>query len=185
MIASYYACTKFGKTIEFNIEKTSEKDLPEIIELFKKVASTTEPEWFYTSKEKIQDSVLNPNSFPIIIKHEGKIVGFGVAIRTPNQIYPLCQDLYNANYNIPKGDYAGLHNIFVDPDYRGLGLQKAIINALCKEIAFCGTDIVIATVHPDNIFSVNNFVGTGFTMANNKPIDKFNSKRNYWIKIIV
>lgn len=185
MITSYYVYTKHGHSTEFSIEKTSEKDLPEIIELFKKVISTTNPEWFCTTKEKIQSSILNPNSFPIIVKHKGKIVGFGVAIRTPNQTYPLCQDLYNANCNIPKGNYAGIHNIFIDPDYRGLGLQKAIINTLCREIAFYNTDVVIATVHPDNIFSVNNFINTGFVMANNKPLDKYNSKRNYWIKIIV
>ena len=185
MIISHYIHTKLGKTTEFRIEKASKKDLPEIIELFKKVASVTNPEWFSTTEEKIQTSILNPNNFPIIVKHQNKIVGFGVAIRTPNKIYPLCQDLYDVNCDLPKGNFAGLHNMFVDPDYRSLGLQKAIINTLCKEIGFYGIDSVIATVHPDNIFSANNFINAGFVIANDKPVDKFNSKRNYWIKIIV
>ena len=52
----------------------------------------------------------------------------------------------------------------VHPAYRGLGLQRKLMR--CAETSFAETEehILLCTVHPDNVFSLNNVLSQGYTI---------------------
>ena len=50
----------------------------------------------------------------------------------------------------------------VNPNYVGNGLQQIVINYLSEFSKTLGYKYALATVHPDNIYSKNNFIKTNF-----------------------
>lgn len=75
-----------------------------------------------------------------------------------------------------------LDTVFVDPDYRGFGMQKVLINVLCSWSATLGKRHIAATVHPENRFSAKNFIESGFALITQSPIAKYDSQRNIFTK---
>jgi L-amino acid N-acyltransferase YncA len=185
MQKSYYFCDKNGKDREFIINDAKPEDLNEIVKVLRLVRESVYSEWFGTTDGHIAESVIDNEGFAIVVRHEGKIVGFGSAIAVGEKANALANDLVENNIEFPKGKNSELHHIFVHPGVRGYGLQRALINTLCNEAASRGSDIIFAVCHPENIYSVRNFDKCGFIRANDEPINKYNSKRDYWFKIIV
>ena len=59
---------------------------------------------------------------------------------------------------------------FVDPDYRGLGLQKCLLQ-IRNEIALqLGAKYALVTVDPKNEFSLNNILSQGFEILTRKQL---------------
>lgn len=58
----------------------------------------------------------------------------------------------------------------VHPAYRGLGLQKKLMH--CAEKSFAATEehILLCTVHPDNVFSLNNVLSQGHSVEKTVPL---------------
>lgn len=55
--------------------------------------------------------------------------------------------------------------VAVSPDYRGFGLQGTFIGCSVKLAVRLGADRMLATVDPDNTFSMANFLKKGFTVS--------------------
>jgi ribosomal protein S18 acetylase RimI-like enzyme len=185
MQKSYYAQNKKGKELEFIINDAKPEDFNEIVKNFRLIQDSVYPEWFHTSEGDIAKSVIDNEGFALVVRYDGKIVAFGSAATTGERANTLAEELTNYNIKIPKGKNAEIHDIFVHHGLRGYGLQKILIDVLCDEAASRGSDIVFVTVHPENIYSSRNFDKCGFIRANSEPLTKYNSKRDYWFKIIV
>lgn len=52
--------------------------------------------------------------------------------------------------------------VFVDPEYRGLGIQSAFIDVAKKQAKIDGAKSIWCTVSPENKFSHHNFITAGF-----------------------
>ena len=63
----------------------------------------------------------------------------------------------------------------VHPDYRGQGLQKRLMQEAEKYIRAAGNRILLCTVHPDNLFSLNNVLNQGYVIIMKK--EKYGSVR--------
>jgi ribosomal protein S18 acetylase RimI-like enzyme len=185
MQKTYYFHSKERKNLEFIINDARPEDLAEIVKVFRLVRESVYSEWFDTLESNIAKPVIDNEGFAVVVRHEGKIVGFGSAITTGKKANILANDLIKRDVKIPQGKNSELHDIFVHPGLRGYGLQRAIINTLCDEAASRGTDITFVAAHPENIYRICNFEKCGFIKANEEPIDKCKSKRDYWFKIIV
>lgn len=58
--------------------------------------------------------------------------------------------------------------VFVDPDYRGLGLQRFFFELQAKIAVELGAEYAFATVAPQNAFSLNNMLACGFGILDRK-----------------
>ena len=59
---------------------------------------------------------------------------------------------------------------FVDPDYRGLGLQKFLLTAREDVAHQLGAKYALVTVAPNNAFSLKNVMGHGFEIMARKQL---------------
>lgn len=59
---------------------------------------------------------------------------------------------------------------FVDPDYRGLGLQKYLLDAREEIARQLGAKYALVTVDPKNEFSLNNILSRGFEIIARKQL---------------
>lgn len=58
----------------------------------------------------------------------------------------------------------------VHPDYRGMGLQKRLMQCAEEELFKSGKHILMCTVHPDNRFSLNNVLSQGYSICRTVPM---------------
>ena len=63
----------------------------------------------------------------------------------------------------------------VHPDYRGMGLQKKLLETAEAEIRGRGAHILLCTVHPENRFSLQNVLKQGYSIQ--KELPKYGSVR--------
>lgn len=59
---------------------------------------------------------------------------------------------------------------FVDPDYRGLGLQRRLLQAREEVVRQLGAKYALVTVSPENEFSLRNILNQGFEIMARKQL---------------
>ncbi|KPM48254.1 GNAT family N-acetyltransferase [Jiulongibacter sediminis] len=90
------------------------------------------------------------DSIVIIAEAEGQLVGSGFAqIRKPKNYY---------TYSV----YTHLGFMFVDPRFRGMGVNARIIEALTAWSKERGVDEIRLTVYPDNAAAIKAYEKVGF-----------------------
>lgn len=167
------------------IIRSGKSDKHSILDLQQRVISSMEnPEWYSPSTEaEIQAALENPQDYSCIQVCSGdRVVAFSFAIINPTQHQDIILDLKEQGHPYAKQGQCILDTIFVDPNYRGFGIQKVLINILCSWAATLGKRNISATVHPDNHFSGDNFLKNGFTLITKAPIAKYGSHRNVFTK---
>lgn len=70
--------------------------------------------------------------------------------------------------------------MFVNPNYRGNKLQFQMLEYLDNYVKKLGYKYVAGTIHPDNIFSINNLVNDGFKYIDTKEFSR--GIRNIYLK---
>ena len=86
-------------------------------------------------------------------------------------------------YKLPKGTYMLIDSIMVKDEYRGHGLQRKMLQFAYKRAKKLKMDGLVATIHPDNLYSLNNFY-----VENYKLLHKLNihgGPRNIVIKNVI
>ena len=58
-----------------------------------------------------------------------------------------------------------IDSIMIKQEYRGHHLQRQILKLLEKRARELNLDGLVTTVHPDNIYSKNNFVNSGYDIG--------------------
>ncbi|MBR3209824.1 MAG: GNAT family N-acetyltransferase [Bacilli bacterium] len=59
-----------------------------------------------------------------------------------------------------------IDSIMVKDEYRGQGLQRKMLQFAQKQAEKLKMNGLVATVHPDNIYSLNNFVHEDYKVIN-------------------
>ena len=72
--------------------------------------------------------------------------------------------------------------MFVNPKYVGNGLQFQMLKELDKYCISLGYKYAASTIHPDNIYSINNLVKDDFELVNTKEFTR--GIRNIYLKKI-
>lgn len=163
----------FGKirNSEFVIEKAGENDLEEIQELMRKTVEYMEnPDWFYEGGKE----------FLITCLKEDETTGFAVTARTKEGTLAGCflveipgMAEYNLGRDIGFDDgqlqiSAHMDTAIVDPLYRGQGLQRRMMEVCEEEMKKRGIHYLLATVHPDNPYSLSNVQKLGYQIRKTK-----------------
>ena len=152
------------------IRKGTSQDTEPFIELEALVRQQMEhKEWlFLDSPEEVRE-MMKSGTMSLWVAIDGeRIVGaFDV-------LYPQLES-YNYGYTIGlKRDellrVVNMDTAVVHPDYRGMGLQKRLMQYAERELTQGGKRILMCTVHPDNQYSLRNVLSLGFTICKTVPM---------------
>lgn len=89
--------------------------------------------------------------------------------------------LFNLSYSF--FDVGECGPIMVNPKYVGNGLQKQMLRVLENYCRMRDKKIILTTVHPKNIYSINNFIKLGYKYINSFKFKRGN--RDLYIKEII
>lgn len=143
-------------------------DLDSIMELQSKIcAGMNEPDWFVATSREENFLFLTPPNTILGIYDAEKLIAFGSLAIPEMDSSNLGWDLEWPTEKVLR--CATLDTIVVDSAYRGLGLQRKLIQ-LCvgharKIMPDC---IVLTTICPDNIYSLRNALAEGFEVLMRK-----------------
>lgn len=167
------------------IIRSQQNDKADILSLQQRIVSSMEnPHWFFSSSEaEIQTALDNPKDNACVQICDGsKVVAFGFVILNPTTQQDINADLKAHGLPYADTNQCILDTVFVDPAYRGFGLQDTIIRVLCSWAATLGKRNMAATIHPENHFSADNFQKNGFEKITSEPIPKYDGLRNVFSK---
>lgn len=164
------------KIKEVKIEHATLEDLPIIMDIMHKALELVEDKsWYAVDGEEFVGKCIEGQGFTLKAMVDGNIAGF-LTVRYP----------WKDDDNL--GDYIGLseeekmyvahmESAAVLPEYRGLRIQNQLMAKgfeLLKETEY---KYVMGTAHPDNIFSVNNFLKLGYEIV--ADVKKYGGLRRY------
>lgn len=76
------------------------------------------------------------------------------------------------DYELPSDNYMLIDSIMVKEEYRGHSLQKQMLKFAYDRAKELKMDGLVATVHPENIYSLNNFIAEGYINLHTKKFMK-------------
>ena len=82
--------------------------------------------------------------------------------------------------NLDYKDVVDYGPMFVNPKYRGNKLQAQMLEYLDIYSKNLGYKFVASTIHPDNIYSINNLINDGFKYIDTKEFSR--GTRNIYLK---
>lgn len=150
---------------EISFMLASEFDAPEIMRLMR-IAQESCPckDFYVVSSLKRVEWKLRTNSFAYLAKAADRVVGFYLVMMPGLDL----EENLGCELDFSEAELsrvACMDSVAVDPDYRGLGLQRSLA-ALCEAEAFDRDhDIYLATVDPRNTPSLRNFIMDGYDIV--------------------
>ena len=150
--------------MHLELRKGTKEDAQTFVDLLQKVHADMEhKEWFYLdppeeTKEKIVASQLQ-----MWVAMDGDTMAAAFSVIFPgleanNYGYDLKLSQEQL-MNVVNMDTAAVH-----PDYRGMGLQKKLMQMAEQELQRTGRKILLCTIHPDNHHSLQNVLDQGYTI---------------------
>lgn len=144
------------KINEFNCI-SEHNDIDEYLEFYKYVKSNMkEPSWL---------GEFSLNELKNILNNEGKLFNFydnNIIVCSMLYIPSNSKTLKKHNLNYDEKLVGSCGPIMVNPKYVGNKFQKQMLELLDKYCKGIGKIYIFTKVHPDNIYSINNFVGDGY-----------------------
>lgn len=136
------------------------EDIDSYLELVTLVKSKmSNPEWLGDFSKDDYISLLNNGSLIKTYQYNGMLIGAGVLI--PSTEKDLSKFLSSDLDYKTVIDYGPQ---MVHPDYTGNGIQRMIIKDLDLIARSYGYKYALATIHPDNLISINNLLKNDFVL---------------------
>ncbi len=131
-------------------------------------------DWLYLDEPEEVWGMMENGTMELWVAMDGQRLAAVFSILIPGL------DLYNYGYDLDlsREDLLRVVNMdtaAVHPDYRGRGLQRRLTQAVEAELRNRGSYILLCTVHPDNRFSLENFLSQGYSIQCRIP--KYGSER--------
>lgn len=109
------------------------------------------------TKEEFLTPILNKDNV-YFLKNKNEIIALFVATC---EVPEILKEYKLNNYNIMLID-----SIMVSEKFRGYGLQRQILEFLSRRAKELQLDGLVATIHPNNVYSLNNFISSGYEIIN-------------------
>lgn len=121
------------------------------------------PDWFYSDDAETLKRHIEEEGFILKAVVSGEIAGF-LMIR-----YPKTSDDNLGSYlslsTEEKNLVAHMETAVVRKEYRGRGFQKKLMEEGERRLKQKGYKYLMGTAHPDNVYSVNNFLKLGYEIV--------------------
>lgn len=156
---------------ELAIRTLSNDDLDEIMQIQEEAFSVMENSATLRRNTKETFAVcFKQPSIAYGVMYKGEMIAFGM-------LYCAGKDAENLAYSLDNTDeyeldrVANVKVIIVRPQYRGNGLQRYLISLLEKHAVDNGYKTLLCTVSPENAYSMNNFIQSGYEPV--KTLNKY------------
>lgn len=157
------------------IRKGTNQDTEPFIRLLQETkAAMTNQEWFFLDAPEDVRAMMESGAMELWVAMDGeRLAGAFDLIHPGLESYNYGYDLgfeKEELQRVVQMDTAAVH-----PDYRGLGLQKKLMETAEAEIRKGSGKILLCTIHPDNRYSLNNVLKQGYSIE--KKLPKYGSVR--------
>ncbi len=161
--------------MEIVIRKGEMEDTENFIRLLQDVRQgMDQKEWFYLDPPEDVREMMKNGTMQLWVALDGERMAAAFDLLIPGL------EAFNYGYELDFSREQLLRVINMDtaavhPDYRGMGLQKKLLETAEQEIMGAGERILLCTVHPDNRFSLNNVLKLGYAVQ--KEVKLYGSVR--------
>lgn len=137
-------------------------------------AAMPRKEWFYLDPPDLVREMMRDGTMELWIAMDGDRIAAAFDI-----LYPGLAS-YNYGYDLDFAQEELLQVVHMDTaavhqNYRGLGLQRKMVDTAEMELSGQGRRILLCTVHPENRYSLNNMLKQGYQIQ--KRMEKYGSER--------
>ena len=162
-----------GKNIK--IVTVDSEDINKLI-IFQKEIIDNMPnkEWFVPLTKEEFLTPINGKDNAYFLIYDEKVIG--LLVLTCN-IPDVLEE-----YQLPSNNYMLIDSIMVKDEYRGYGLQRQMLEFAYERAIELKMDGLVATIHPDNKYSLDNFIKQNYELLHVLTIH--GGKRNIMIKSI-
>lgn len=168
----------------FKITVAQRSDIENILVLQNNIVENINiKEWFVPStKSELELAFSRPQEFVMLkVEQENKLVAFSYIILNPDESNDISRDIKS----LQNKNCCVYETVFVSPECRGCGLQSELISRLTEIAKQNGKEFIVATVHPDNVYSSSNFIKNGYEKLTPTPLSKYGSVRDYYGKVLL
>lgn len=147
--------------MEFTIKKAVAEDVDGIMAVMEEAKNSQEhPEWFVADDEAFVRRHLSGKGFVIVaVVEDGQIAGFFL-VKEPESGENLGVYLDFDSEKLKQ--VAVMDSAAVGAAYRGNGLQARMLEAAEKELDTQSFKYLMCTIHPENIYSLQNMQRHGY-----------------------
>ena len=165
------------KINEFNCI-SEHNNIDEYLEFYKYVKSNMkEPSWL---------GEFSLNELKNILNNEGKLFNFydnNIIVCSMLYIPSNNKTLEKHNLKYDEDLVGSCDPIMVNPEYVGNKFQKQMLELLDKYCKNIGKIYIFTKVHPDNIYSINNFISDGYKFVETYKTSSGESRSVYFKEI--
>ena len=161
--------------MELTFRKGNLSDIESYIRFLETVrAAMPNKEWFYLDPPELIREMMEDGTMELWVAMDGIRVAAAFDILHPGLAS------YNYGYDLELSEedlqlVVHMDSSAVHPDYRGMGLQRKMVQTAEAELSGTGKRILLCTVHPENSFSLNNMLKQGYRIQ--KRMEKYGSER--------
>lgn len=149
---------KLDKPRNLKEVKATVEDCRKIYEFQLSMQKNMDKKIFAVDNPKFIEKMLTSKESIIMMYFDDEILVGIFELNIPDDKTELDEfNILDYKNNIDKGKIAICESIAVKPEYRGNGLQYKFIEIIEELAKEKGYKYIIGTVHPDNIYSCNNF----------------------------
>lgn len=161
--------------MEIVIRKGTQEDTEQLIRFLQNIrAGMQNKEWFYLDSPEDVREYMRTGAMQLWLAMDGDRIAAIFDYLVPGL------ESYNYGYDLDLSREELLRVVNMDtaavhPDYRGLGLQRKMLQIAQEHIQASGYRILLCTVHPENRFSLQNVLDQGYRIQ--KKLSKYGSVR--------
>lgn len=156
--------------MSITIRKGTRQDLEAFVKLLREVRrGMAHKEWFYVDSPEELRAQMDSRIMELWLAMDGSRVAGALDLLIPG--------LRSCNYGYALGlpeealmQVVNMDSAAVHPDYRGLGLQRKLLQAAEDWLGQEQPRILLCTVHPDNRFSLQNALAEGYGIQKQLPL---------------
>lgn len=168
--------------MKFEVRRAEEQDIPMIMDLIMEAKENVpDPDWFEAEDMEFAGKHIDEEGFTILAQWEDRIAGM-MMVRIPGEQEDNLGEYLNLT-DSQRNKTAHLEIAVVAPEFQGNGLQYRLFCMAEERLREQGYDYLMATVHPENRYSLRNMERLGMVRA--AEVRKYGGKPRYvmWKRI--
>jgi len=145
-------------TTDILVSKITESTIDEYLDLINTVKKQMpHPEWLGDLEKQDYITLLKSHAHIYVWRYQNQSIATGMLIPTSKEDLTITLKSQQSIADVIEFGPQAVHQ-----SYRGNQLQKIMINYLEEKAIEYGYQYIIATVHPDNQYCINNLLTSGF-----------------------